>query len=140
MSKHYIDRQVTDPLDRLGPVPGLAHHLDIGFLTEGRPQPVVDDRMVVHDQQPDPSARRAHGPGLSKGGRRASLFAFRWYRWDAHCDHGALTGSALDLQGATRPAHPLPHRLQAEVVSRGRAERSGSASGRRTRRLLPDPE
>jgi len=30
MSKHYIDRQVTDPLDRLGPVPGLAHHLDIG--------------------------------------------------------------------------------------------------------------
>ncbi len=36
-----------------GPVAGLAGHLDPVLHLEQGPQPLPDDRMVVHDQHPD---------------------------------------------------------------------------------------
>ena len=49
---------------RLGPVLGLAGHLDVGLGLEDGPEPAPHERLVVADQDPD-----AHARGSSSGMR-----------------------------------------------------------------------
>ena len=96
-------------LDGLGAVAGLAEHLEARVAGEHAAQAVADDRVVVDDQQPDRRAQALGAPGGRGHGGDAAEIAV------------PPPGSDSISSVPARPAHPLPHRRQAEAAAVARA-------------------
>ena len=54
-----VRRQLLRPVDRLDPVGGLAHDLDVGLLGEHQLQAAPEQRVVVDDHDADSSRPRS---------------------------------------------------------------------------------
>jgi hypothetical protein len=55
------DAELARAVERLAPVGGLGHHLDVPLRLEDQAEPAADERLVVDDQDPDHDRRGVVG-------------------------------------------------------------------------------
>ena len=106
----HVRRTSLGQRDGLGPVLGLADHLDVGLGLEDRPEPRADQRLVVADEDPD-----AHAPCLLERDAGSNLVAAVRSRPGAELPPNSATRSRIPISPCPAPS-PLTGGRAASVV------------------------